>query len=91
MQYRCVQIVEVNLAFDRLGAGVVGFAIGESRFHTAAGQPEGEPVGVVTSLVFLVGWFEAWSAETTVVTVKDTRRRKQDRIKVIGIVEWITS
>jgi hypothetical protein len=30
-------------------------------------------------------------AETTVVTVKETRRRKQDRIKVIGIVEWITS
>ena len=62
---RDMRVMEVHLAFDGPSPGVIGLAIGVAAFHAATGEPEGEPVRVVTSLVFGVGRRQSRSTKLT--------------------------
>src|SRR5690349_256024 len=48
-----VQVVDVDLVFDRLEAELVGRAVHLAALHAAAGQPHGETVVVVVAAVQL--------------------------------------
>jgi hypothetical protein len=58
-----VEIAKVDLAFDALGTGLAGAAMGEAGFDPAAGQPEGEGAGVVAGLIFAIARGETGAAE----------------------------
>ena len=56
-----VQVVHVDLVGDGVVAELVGRAVGEARLHAAAGEPDGEALGVVVAPVAALG--EGRSAE----------------------------
>ena len=47
----CVQVVDVDAAFDHVEAELVGSTQGDARLDAAAGQPHGESVRVVVAAV----------------------------------------
>src|SRR4030095_2815091 len=51
VKYGRVEIVDVHAVFDGVVADVVGGAVNESRFHSAAGHPDRIAVGVVVAPV----------------------------------------
>ena len=51
VQDRRVQVVDVDLVFDRVIAVVVGLAVGEARLDAAAGHPHRVAVRIVVAAV----------------------------------------
>ena len=53
MENRRVEIVKMHAPLDGLEAEVVGLAVGQARFHTAAGHPGAEAFLLVLPAVLL--------------------------------------
>jgi len=49
VQDRRLEVVDVDGVFGRVVGEVVGLAVGEAALHAAAGQPDGEDIGVMVS------------------------------------------
>ena len=54
MEYGGVEVVNADGVFDGVVAKVIGGPVHRARLHAAAGEPEGETLGVMTSAVLVL-------------------------------------
>src|SRR4051812_42825112 len=54
VQYRCIEVMNVDRVLGDVVAVVVCFAVDEARLYAAAGHPEGEAPAVVVAAVIVV-------------------------------------
>ncbi len=58
-----MQIAEVDFSLDSASAGIVSLPVNVSTFHAATGEPESEPIGIVSRLIFPVFRGQAGATE----------------------------